>query len=377
MTSTGNNESLEMEIKSHSRSVIANSYSMSVGELLAMYRDKELDPHPAFQRFFRWSAEKKSRFIESLLLDIPIPPIFVAEKENSKWELIDGLQRLSTIFEVMGELRNEHDEKMPSLTLCRTSFLPSLEGLTWKSDDQSKAIPESAQIKIKRARLDINIVKFGSDENVKYEIFGRLNSGEAATSQEVRNCLLLMSDPTLFEFVQRLVKNEDFRSTLSITDRALEESFDMELVVRLIVFATRTIEDLKHMNELGSYLDKEIIAIAKEGMAIRHKVEEAFDACFDFLGRTTAENSFRKYSREKSKYEGPMLIPLFECIAVGLVRHCLKGNSLPSTDRFESKQKTVWDEMNLEKLVIAPGRRSTDRIPLSVQFGEDWVGKCH
>ena len=70
---------------------------MSIGEMINLYKDDELEVHPEFQRFFRWDEEQKSKLIESLLLGIPIPPIFVAQKLNGRWDVIDGQQRLSTI----------------------------------------------------------------------------------------------------------------------------------------------------------------------------------------------------------------------------------------------------------------------------------------
>ncbi|MDI6631218.1 MAG: DUF262 domain-containing protein, partial [Thermoanaerobacteraceae bacterium] len=161
--------SLENEINKHSTTVSTDSYSMSVGELVSMYRDGELDLHPEFQRFFRWTDEQKSKFIESLLLGIPIPPIFVSERNDAKWDVIDGLQRLSTILQVMGELRNEDNEPLPPLELTRTRYLPSLEGKKWTAENSEQELPESARIKIKRARLDVNIVKSTSDEIAKYE----------------------------------------------------------------------------------------------------------------------------------------------------------------------------------------------------------------
>jgi hypothetical protein len=123
--------SLESEIAKHSAQVSTTAYSMSVGELLAMYRDSELDLHPDFQRFFRWTPEQKSRFIESLLLGIPIPPIFVSERADSKWDVIDGLQRLSTILELMGELLKPDGQLKEPLELSATKYLKHLQGKSW------------------------------------------------------------------------------------------------------------------------------------------------------------------------------------------------------------------------------------------------------
>jgi uncharacterized protein with ParB-like and HNH nuclease domain len=89
---------LQNEIDSAQRAVKTDAYQMSVGEIVNMYKDAELIINPNFQRLFRWEAGQKSKLIESMLLGIPLPPIFVFEKEDSKWELIDGLQRISTIL---------------------------------------------------------------------------------------------------------------------------------------------------------------------------------------------------------------------------------------------------------------------------------------
>ena len=96
---------LNDEIKLRRSEVHSDGYPMSIGELINLYRDSELDIHPEFQRYFRWSDEQKSKLIESILLGIPIPSIFVSQREDGVWDVIDGQQRLSTIFELVGELR--------------------------------------------------------------------------------------------------------------------------------------------------------------------------------------------------------------------------------------------------------------------------------
>jgi len=70
----------------------------SFNELLSMHEEEELLINPEFQRLFRWTEEKESRFIESLILELPLPPIFVIEDDGGKYELIDGLQRISSYF---------------------------------------------------------------------------------------------------------------------------------------------------------------------------------------------------------------------------------------------------------------------------------------
>src|SRR6266436_10388115 len=97
---------LDKEIEDAQRLVKTDAYTLSVGEIVNMYKDKELIVNPDFQRLFRWEIGQKSKLIESILLGIPVPSIFVFEKKDSTWELIDGLQRISTLLEFMGLLKD-------------------------------------------------------------------------------------------------------------------------------------------------------------------------------------------------------------------------------------------------------------------------------
>src|SRR5690606_18180853 len=145
--------SIEAEITEHRRSIRSDSYQMSIGEVLNLYRDHEIRIRPEFQRLFRWPLEKQSKLIESILLDIPLPPVFVSQAEDSVWEVVDGLQRLSTILSFVGELRDEaKDEVLAPSQLTRTKYIPSLEGITYE------ALPQAVKIQFKRSRLDFRIL---------------------------------------------------------------------------------------------------------------------------------------------------------------------------------------------------------------------------
>jgi len=97
--------SLEDQISAARKEIKPDGYDMSVGEIMNLYRSNELIISPAYQRLFQWKPIQKTRFIESLLLGIPIPPIFVFQSEAGVWELIDGLQRISTVLEFVGLLQ--------------------------------------------------------------------------------------------------------------------------------------------------------------------------------------------------------------------------------------------------------------------------------
>jgi hypothetical protein len=91
--------------------------------------------HPDFQRFFRWDEEQKSRLIESVLLGIPLPSVFVFQRKDGVWDVIDGVQRLSTIFQFLGILEDSSEKLVTPLRLQSTRYLPSLKDKAWERPD--------------------------------------------------------------------------------------------------------------------------------------------------------------------------------------------------------------------------------------------------
>jgi len=102
----------------------------------------------SFQRLFRWNIGQKSRLIESLLLGIPLPSIFVFEKESGSWEPIDGLQRISTVLEFMGKLRDPDGGLAPPSILEGTKYLRSLRNAVWEASGLISEVPVAEQEQI-------------------------------------------------------------------------------------------------------------------------------------------------------------------------------------------------------------------------------------
>ena len=149
---------LAREIENMRSEIRTDGYPVSIGELISMYRADELDIHPEFQRFYRWTDEQKTRLVESILLNIPIPSIFVSQREDGVWDVVDGLQRLSTIFELIGELKDDKGDRLPPLTLQGTKYLPSLEGKTWETTALSEGIGATHQLIVRRSKIDVKII---------------------------------------------------------------------------------------------------------------------------------------------------------------------------------------------------------------------------
>ena len=218
-------EELLKELSEGRKEIKTDSYSMSIGELLNLYTEGELQLDPAYQRLFRWSDEQKSNFIESILLGIPIPPIFVAQKEGGKWSVVDGVQRISSILQLTGDLKNKEP-----LTLTTTRKLPSLEGFTWLT------LPDDIKRILKRSKFGINIILTENSIQAQYELFQRLNTGGLHLEpQEIRNCLIIMLSEPFYDKINDLKTYTNYKSTLPLSDEKFKIEHHMELILRYFI----------------------------------------------------------------------------------------------------------------------------------------------
>jgi hypothetical protein len=101
---------LELQLKAQRRTVDFDTFDIQVQQLVQMLSTGQIKISPAYQRKFRWGADRCSQFIESIMLGIPIPSLFMATNDDSTWEVVDGVQRLSTIIKFAGDdaMRSAH-----------------------------------------------------------------------------------------------------------------------------------------------------------------------------------------------------------------------------------------------------------------------------
>jgi len=234
---------LERAILKGRNSLSAERLDMSFGELINMYSNDELIIDPEFQRLFRWDIDKRTVFIESLLLGIPIPSIFVAEDSEGKWEIVDGLQRLSTVLSFFGLLKNDI-QNANNWTLEEGDIIAELKGL--KSQD----LPIKFQLNLKRSVCRIEVVKWDSDYDMRYELFKRLNTGgEPLADQEIRNCIFRGISPVFTDLIKQLASDVDFINFIAPTDKQASELYLDELVLRFFSLYNNHNEIKKNLSE--------------------------------------------------------------------------------------------------------------------------------
>lgn len=366
---------LQEEIDLKKKEISTDGYPMSIGELARLYQDKELDIHPEFQRFFRWTPLQKSKLIESILLGIPIPSIFVSQKKNGVWDVVDGLQRLSTLFQFMGILEDENGTKIPPIRLLKTEYLTLLEGKLWQDDDDTpNSFTSDQRIAFKREKIDIKIVKKESSDTIKYELFQRLNTlGSRLSDQEVRNCLLVLLNNDFYQWLNRISKNEGFLNTLSLADKVLEEQYNMELALRFLIFKRIDPNEVRSTSDLGEFVTDQMRIFASDSNFNYTEEEEEFNKTFEILDFVLGENAFKKYDQKKDVFLGRFLISGFEAVAYGLGKNIAKYKNIPLDDNLKesliNKIKGIWTNTDFQNK-SGSGMPVTQRIPTLVPIGE-------
>lgn len=245
------------------RKIFTHKAEYSVEHLHKMFKRGKLNLQPDFQRQFVWDKKKASSLIESLLLDVPIPVIYLAEDRGGTLLVIDGQQRLSSIFSFIdGNLPDGQTFKLIGLTILR--------------DLNQKAytdIDELFQDKLEECALSTITIKKESDYELQFEIFERLNTGSVKLNdQELRNCLY--RGPYL-NLLKKLSHDADYRYIMGLKgpDKRMK---DVEYVLHFGAFYHQTYLKYEKVKQIRVFLNDEM----KNFQNISEEDQEDFKAEF-------------------------------------------------------------------------------------------------
>ncbi|HGN2572259.1 TPA: DUF262 domain-containing protein [Providencia rettgeri] len=360
-------ETILNEIETTIDRVHTQSLDLSFNEMLDMYETGELDINPDYQRLFRWSEGSRSRFIESLILEMPVPPIYVVETDDGIYQLIDGLQRFSSYLHFRGELTAEHMdiEKGNNLILTDCDIVQSLNGLTF---DQ---LPVALKIKLKRSFVRVEVIRKGSDKFFKYHMFKRLNTGgEALTAQQVRNCTIRMLDATFNDFIIALSKNSDYINCIStISESQRMGSYDIELVLRFFAFKNNS-EEFKHdiTDFLTEYMEK--VTIGKLEFDYK-KMEDNFSKTFLILNRAHGERIFGRIGKD-NQLQSNFNIYHFESICLGMqaVIENIDPDNRSDIEKFNEVILIIKNDPEFKSETTGGGKNSPGKLRSRIDVSE-------
>lgn len=260
----------------------------------------EIDLYPDFQRKDDlWDAGKQSRLIESLLIKFPLPAFYFDGTDNNKWLVVDGLQRLSA-------LRNFVINK--TLKLTGLEFLKPLEG---KKFDE---LPRNLQRQIEETQVTAYIINPGTPEEVKFNIFRRVNTGGLTMEpQEIRHAMN-QGVPALY--VKELAHSKEF---IEATQGAIKSDrmLDREFITRFVSFYLNDYK--KYVPDLDTFMNTGMSEIKKLDEIERKKMKTDFLEAMKLSKHIFNEWAFRKSDKHPQKRK-PINKALFEVWSVSLAK---------------------------------------------------------
>lgn len=315
--STKDQSKLDSQLKEQRRTVDFDTFDIHLQQLLQMVQEGQIWVAPAYQRQFRWDPKRCSQLIESVLLGIPIPSLFMATNPDNTWEVVDGVQRLSSLVKFAGDKAIR--EKLgvgDALVLTDLQKLTDFTGL--KYDD----FPANIKFHFKTRPLKVITLNDKSDNVVRYDLFERLNTGGVALSpQEIRDCVFRGE---FAEKLEELARTDNFKTVVKLTQLQQKDGTAEECVLRFFAFLDR----YKSFDHSVSKFLNDYMAEASKSFDYRKK-EKIFNATFAELARTFPKGLSR------TGRSGTTPLNLYEGISVGAALALQKADHL-IVDRLAS-----------------------------------------
>lgn len=314
-------EEFPIDISEEKRKIYADKYDRTVSDLFRKFQRGDLILDPEFQRRYVWDDTKASLLIESALLEIPIPVIYLAEEDDGKLIVIDGQQRLRSFFRF---LNNE-------FALRRLSIFHELNGKYFKDLDKEK------QTKIEDTILRTIEIRKNSHPDIKFEIFERLNKGAVhLTDQELRNCLYRGKYNKL---IKELAEDKDFLFLLGLNEPH-PRMYDKELVLHFFAFYNQTY--LKYQPPMKQFLNREMEENKNISEEKIKKLKTIFKNTISLVKSVFGDKAFRRFiiGDEKDpngKWELKKInVGLYEIIMYGFARYD-KNQIIPFSDAIREE----------------------------------------
>ena len=330
------NENVKIEVPFNPSEINIKIIPRNIGQLVELLEDNQI-LIPKYQRLPNlWNDTKKSRFIESLMLDLPIPLFYFDEGDDKKWYVVDGLQRMSTLEHfIIG--KGDVGKNKNQLLLENLEFLTEYNGKSWSE------LPKDIKRRINSNQVTINLIGKGTPDEVKYTIFSRINQGDVPLkAQEIRTALF---QGYRVDFLESLISEntESGRIFRKVTDGSVKSKRqeDLDFISRFLSFYL--IDYNKYEPDIDRFITLGTKMIPKElseHEKIRNDFEKSMLLAFEIFGK----DSFRKRVDVLDSRK-PINKPIFEVVSVAFSKldnyniNYLKLNKLKFVNAFIEFQR--------------------------------------
>ncbi|WP_226994285.1 DUF262 domain-containing protein [Myxococcus hansupus] len=279
--------------------LVIQASDLSLETIASMVEAGAIDVRPGYQRRERWPHQQQAALIESFLLNIPVPPVYLAEEDFGTYSVIDGKQRITTIHAFM---RNK-------LTLSPLNYFHELNGL--KASELPPQLVNA--LRVRPYVRAVTLLKQSSPE-LKYEVFTRLNSGgEPLNAQEIRNVIFRGA---LNESIYKLSRNSFLKQQLKIKDEksaAYREMADAEFVLR---FLTLSESWNSFSGDFRFSMDKFMAANSHANESRLGDLEQRFERAISACASLWGKNAFKRPANDS--WRDQMLAGMYDAEMVGV-----------------------------------------------------------
>lgn len=323
------------------RDLVTTTLDYNLQAIVTLISDETIDLSPSFQRRDRWDRVRQSQLIESFLMNVPLPPIFLNEDDYGVYSIIDGKQRLTAISEFMSD----------GFALRGLEVFSEAEGLTFSQLDR-----ELRGVLATRASLRAVIILRMSDPEIKYQVFQRLNTGGVRlNAQELRNVAFAGAMNDALVDMSRSLRYERLLGIAEPSDRersALwKQMRDVELVLRFLTLKDSWTE---FSGSLVGEMNRFLIENRHADSSVISDAREQFDTAITKIASVFGETAFRRFRPDTRSYGLPVLASLFDAQMIGLMpfsSEALKANA-------QSLQEGMQDLFMNERFLAAIGAQT-------------------
>lgn len=334
----------------------------SLRQVVDMIQDKDIDIAPDFQRLYVWKDWQKWSLIESILLGIPLPTFYFNENEDGTMQVVDGVQRLTTIYDfVRGE----------AFALGDVDYLKELSGLTFAE------LGASFRRRMHNTQFVVHVIDPQTPYRVKFDIFRRINTGGSPlSSQEIRHC---MSRARSRALLHELATSDSFEHATGGSLRSHIRMADREVVLRFCAFFIFGADKYDKTESLDSFLGKTTEYIDDELQFTdtdRSKLVESFHRAMRNAYTVFGDHAFRKWPFGAER-RNPINRALFEVWGVVLSRHD-EQRIIEHADELRAAARTLMtdDSRFIEAISQGTGdpRRVRDRFEQAEEVAKEVLG---
>ena len=352
------NDIVEVDKPFDSKKVDVSITTPNLGTLIGRLEQNEIDLMPDFQRSGDlWSKQQQSRLIESILIRLPIPAFYFDALNDEKWQVVDGLQRLSAIKNFVLNKK---------LYLTNLEFLNEYEGYTYDK------LPRSLQRRIYEFQVSAYLIKPGTPLMMKYSLFNRINTGGLKlTPQEIRHAMSQsINKGRASLFLSKIVNENVFRKVVGTPAKRMASN---ELVLRhmtFILFGAQT-----YKSSLPKFLDAGMTKLGELSITKLDDLQSNFIAAMNTAYELFGIHAFRKTLAEP--YRNKVVNkPLFEAVSVNLalINDAARSKLCENKKSFKDEFKIMLTNDNFD-YSITRSTANTDNVQARFNMVEEIINR--